>query len=355
MGVVLMANLDTAQDSSTWTVDRRPDRRETQDLVATSPEWRLVITPPPQGRIAARGGILRIAVVGLLPTSVLLLLVLGLVSSGAVTGSADGDRLRNGIESLGLQDVVLLLLCALVLSLILQPFQLALVRLLEGYAWGASDVARSIRGIGIRRQRRRLQRLDDMAFPADDSVEDPQRQLMATIQRHTYYPSDPDDLLPTRLGNALRAAEDRAGQRYGLDTNVCMPRLYPYLSDRLVQVLNDRRNQVDVAVRLCAVLLLATVISAPVLLGDGWWFAVPVATAVLSWVAYRGAVLAAVNYGQALYVAFDLHRFDMLRGLHYPLPPREQEHAFNKELSAFLAGNSDEMSFPYAHPDTPTT
>jgi hypothetical protein len=295
---------------------------------------------------------IRFNLVGLVPTTALVVFILSLVRSGAVGGSPD---LSNIPTDLSVTQIGQLVFLVLLVSLILQPFQLALVRLLEGYAWTFSRTGIALNVLAVELQRRRLQRLDDMAFPADDSVEDPQRQLMATIRRRTYYPSNPDDLLPTRLGNALRAAEDRAGQRYGLDTNVCMPRLYPYLSDRLVQVLNDRRNQVDVAVRLCAVLLLATVISASVLLGDGWWFAVPVATAVLSWVAYRGAVLAAVNYGQALYVAFDLHRFDMVHGLHYPLPPREQEHAFNKELSAFLAGNSDEMSSPYAHPDTPTT
>jgi hypothetical protein len=174
------------------------------------------------------------------------------------------------------------------------------------------------------------------------------------VQRRTQYPEDPANLLPTRLGNALRAAEDHAGQRYGLDTNACMPRLYPYLSDRLMQVLNDRRNQLDVAVRLCAVLLLATVISAPVLMGDGWWLGVPAATALLAWLAYRGAVHAAVSYGQAMYVAFDLHRFDMVRGLHYAPPPLEHERAFNAELSEFLRGEIEQVSHPYAHPATPT-
>jgi hypothetical protein len=64
-------------------------------------------------------------------------------------------------------------------------------------------------------------------------------------------------------------------------------------------------------------------------------------------------VHAAVNYGQALYVAFDLHRFDMGRGLHYSPPSREHARAFNCELSAFLRGEMGDVSYPYAHPDTP--
>jgi hypothetical protein len=45
-----------------------------------------------------------------------------------------------------------------------------------------------------------------------------------------------------------------------------------------------------------------------------------VLTAVSSWVAHQAAVRAAIAYGHQLHVAFDLHRFDLLRGLHYPLP-----------------------------------
>jgi hypothetical protein len=149
--------------------------------------------------------------------------------------------------------------------LVVQPFQLRLVRLLEGYAWVFSQTGRVLNAIAVELQRRRLQRLDQMAFSVAGNAEEAQQQLLATVQRRTYYPRDPSNMLPTRLGSALRAAEDRAGQRYGLDINACMPRLYPYLSERLTQVFNDRRNQLDVAVRLCAVLALATVISAPVL------------------------------------------------------------------------------------------
>jgi hypothetical protein len=72
-----------------------------------------------------------------------------------------------------------------------------------------------------------------------------QRQHFAISQLRLAYLPKPKRLLPTRLGNALRAAEDRAGQRYGLLTVTILPRLYPYLSERV------RRpcNQLDVAVR----------------------------------------------------------------------------------------------------------
>src|SRR6266511_2752421 len=295
---------------------------------------------------------IRFTLVSLLPTAFLVLFVLSLVRSGAVSGAPVLSDIPTNLGATQLGELALLVLFA---SLIVQPLQLWLVRLFEGYGWAFSRTGRVLNVIAVELQLRRLQRLDQTAFSVAGNAEEAQRQLLATAQRRTYYPRNPANLLPTRLGNALRAAEDCAGQRYGLDTNACMPRLYPHLSERLTQVLNDRRNQLDVAVRLCAVLLLATVISTPMLMGDGWWLTVPAATGLLAWVAYRGAVHAAVSYGQALYVAFDLHRFDMVRGLHYSPPPRERERAFNSELSAFLRGEIDQVSHPYAHPDTPPT
>jgi hypothetical protein len=104
-------------------------------------------------------------------------------------------------------------------------------------------------------------------------------------------------LLPTQLGNDLRAAEDRAGQRYGLETVAAWPRLYPHLSEPLASTQDRIRDQLDGAARLC-VLLVPNVVSATVLLTDAWWLLVPAAIAVLSWLLYRSATQAAVAYGK---------------------------------------------------------
>jgi hypothetical protein len=164
------------------------------------------------------------------------------------------------------------------------------------------------------------------------------------------YP-DEQRLLPTRLGNTLRAAEDEAGMRYGLPTVATMPRLYPHLSDRFAAVYVDRRNQLDLAVRFCAPLALATPISAVMLAANGgYWRVLPVATALLSWTSYQAAVGGAAAYGQALYVAFDLHRFDMLRALHYPLPATlNEELDFNDRLASFFVDGAPMGDDPYDH------
>jgi hypothetical protein len=293
----------------------------------------------------------RFLMIGFFPTMILIVFVVGLVAAGAPLTPSLG-KLVNRLSEVGVVHIIVLSLATILASLILHPFQLSLVRILEGYAWETSRLGDALSAIGIKLQRRRLEQLQNLAYRTARTPEARRMQRLA-LSRLTTFPADPERLLPTRLGNALRAAEDRAGQRYGLDTNAMMPRLYPFLSTTLTEALTGQRNQLDVAVRLCTVLVLGTGISAVLLLGDDWWMTVPLATGLLAWIAYRAAVQAAVSYGRLLYVAFDLHRFDMLRGLHYRLPDRDSELTFNQALSRFLRGDIRNLpaEFPYEHPD----
>ena len=53
-----------------------------------------------------------------------------------------------------------------------------------------------------------------------------------------------DHMMPTLLGNIMRAVEEYPSLRYGLVASVCWPRLFPLLSDelRLSLYLRNRSN-----------------------------------------------------------------------------------------------------------------
>jgi hypothetical protein len=289
-----------------------------------------------------------------LPTAVLVCLPVALASSGAVTSTPQFSRFPVLVDSLGIIELLALAALVLLLSLILQPFQVSLVQLLEGY-WGTTWIGAALNDIGVERHRRRWVHLQQIA--RSEAITAEARRARAVAEALLVrYPMTESRLLPTQLGNALRAAEDRAGQRYGLATVTVWPRLYPYLSEPLARTLDGVRDQLDAAARLCVVLMVATLVSAAMLLTDGWWLLVPAATAVLSLLSYRSAIQAAIAYGEAMHWAFDLHRFDMLRALHYRLPTSmEEELKFNKQLSVFFAENQPIGGKPathvYTHPD----
>jgi hypothetical protein len=265
----------------------------------------------------ALGG--RFFLLGSLPTSAAAAFLLVLIWAGA-PGKLRFASAWKTAAALGTGEVVLLILAITLVGVASQPLQLGLVRLLEGYwpAW-AGWLAAPLR----RRHRRRRKDLTGAAHlperPQDLSQDDLNRLGRAGTELRRRYPVG-TDVLPTALGNDLAAAEARAGAVFGWDSVVAWPRLYPVLGEQTRAVVSSRRDLLDTATRLAAVSAVATVASAALLAGSGWWLCLATVPLALSWFAYRSAVEAAAAFGEAVETAFDLHRFDLLTALHLPLP-----------------------------------
>jgi hypothetical protein len=297
----------------------------------------------------------RVTLLGLLPTAMLALYVLALVWGGAPADAPSLNRFVAHLEDLSTTETLLGFLALLGVAILTQPLQLPLVRLLEGY-WPpiADPLAKARRGAHrARRARLEAAQLRTAQHPDADADADGagrEARIHAAWRLRKLYPPDPL-VMPTALGNALRAAEDRAGRRYGLDGVVVWPRLYPLLSDRVLAIVDDERTQLDVAVRFSAVLFVAALASLGLLATHGWLLLLPAALLLVAWLAYRAAVGAAIAYGEGLETAFDLHRFDLLRALHLPLPASsEEERALNAQVTAALL-QGQRIPFAYEHSD----
>jgi hypothetical protein len=277
----------------------------------------------------------RFRLVSLLPATVLALFVVGLVWSGAPDHSPSFEQIAAHAKQVKGWTGFLLAIAVVTAAVIVEPLQLALVRGLEGY-WGESRLGRLLAAPGKLIHRIWRDHLDAVQQQRGQGRQRPLAVREAAARRLQQYPPA-EALLPTKLGNIMRAGEYRAGSRYGLDAFTAWPRLYPLLPGQVTAVVNDQRDQLDLGARFCAVFLLATVISGFFLAGFGWWLAVPAGTLILAWLSYRGALAAATAYGQAVAAAFDLHRFDLLTALHLPLPADlTSELAANQQLSRFL-------------------
>jgi hypothetical protein len=282
------------------------------------------------------------SVISLMPAALLGLLVFFLRISGA-PGEPELSKVTTYLEKPG-TGLVLLLVVVLITTIILQPFQIAVVQLLEGY-WEStpatkrsSSLRRTLFEVGREVQRRRYQTLLFEAHSPHPAVS--AAQSFAARQELRFFPEEEEHLMPTRLGNILRATEDRAGGRYGLSTNKLFPRLYPFLKEPLAREYDDSVDRLDLAAHLCVAMLSATVISLALLLPNAWnswWMLIPAGTTLLAWLSYRAVLTAAKNHGELLETAFDLHRFDLITALHYPLPADpDEEYDFNTKLSELL-------------------
>ncbi|BEL05192.1 hypothetical protein Q0Z83_033830 [Actinoplanes sichuanensis] len=206
-------------------------------------------------------------------------------------------KARDGAEQAWL--AVAAVAAVVLLAYVAAGQSMALTRIGEGY-WPAR-LARP----GVALQRRRRQRLD-LRTPGGYE------------RRYREFPVDESDLLPTRLGNVLRAAERYPGDpdRYGLDAVFFWPRLYLVLPADVREQVDRCRGALDRAVLTAGLAVLFPFAAIPVVVwfGGGWrlWATGAVAAVVVAVLAHRSAIDGALAFGEILRACFDLHRLTLL-------------------------------------------
>lgn len=140
-------------------------------------------------------------------------------------------------------------------------------------------------------------------------------------------PVDESHLMPTLLGNVLRAMEEYPQVRYGLAAGVCWPRLWLLLPQVAREEISAARGRLNETARLFGWGLLFIVWTV-----WAWWAAV--VGLVVAGLAYRWMVVAALIYGDLVRAAFDLHREALYEALHWPKGGDEKQSG--QALTQFL-------------------
>jgi hypothetical protein len=212
-----------------------------------------------------------------------------------------------------------------------QRFEPAVIRLLEGYHWPKWLRERPKRLFHQRyiNDENLLQRLAPKVYSSTATGDERQQYVDADL-RQRRMPPDPDDIMPTQLGNILRAAERRIEAKYGLDPRICWARLWLLLQKDARDDLSTARSALDIGAR-------SFLWSALFALWTFWsWWALPVAIAALV-ASYAWMVSAADEYGELFESAFDLFRFALYKSLCLPSPADSTvEPALGKLLTEFL-------------------
>lgn len=260
----------------------------------------------------------RLQVIGLLPTILAVGVVSFMIAAGAPKQELSWALIEAVALSIGGTGVVVISAVSVAIAVSLQPLQFRLVQLMEGYwpAWFPEFLFR----LGIWSEMRRRERILDRMVPSPRRASSAahiaadERAQIAESQLRQRFPGQ-DRLLPTALGNALRASEDSVGQRYGLESVVIWPRLFHLLPEPVRSGMDDEVTQLDVSTRLAVTWTFAGVISALVLtrnpaalLVNPLWLAVVASIFVLARLSYQSAVESAIAQGLDLEVAIDLYR-----------------------------------------------
>jgi hypothetical protein len=185
------------------------------------------------------------------------------------------------------------------------------------------------------------------------------------------FPNDRSQLLPTEFGNILKAAENYAGERYGIDAVPLFTRLIHVVPENFQKRIDQSLDQLSFLVN-CAVLatifglisLIAglTELSAPLLDSTPIdsrktfvYFSSVCISLVVAKIFQRASLVNVSNYGELIRSVFDLFRFELLKQLKIDLPENSSlEKITWKKISDFITlGEKDGKSIEltYHHTD----
>lgn len=230
--------------------------------------------------------------------------------------------------SFHLEIILATLLLTLVIAYLLQAFSHALVQFWEGYwpklLWNRYKSARGVKDRWVKLKKERA-----------NARNNPTLHALLHEQLFYGYPSQEDKLLPTQLGNILRAAEDYAKSNYGMDVVFWWPRLWLILPEPVQHEIEDSQTPMISLLNLATQLVVISSAGFFYLCWQykGSWglFAFLAASITLivgialTAFAYRGAVSHAKVYGALIRSVVDTYRFDLLRALHQPMPSNLNE------------------------------
>ncbi len=323
------------------------------------------------------------ALVSLIPALLLVMYGYLLLASGSLTGKPAFHNIDAALSHWSVGKAAGLVLASFAVAVILHPLQFATTQLLEGY-WGTTPLAIAAMKMRIVHHRKRQRYLENRAddyqaawagaaeklVRGDAGWEDEPGTLEekaltrmqskrgdrlmldfiaeqeARSQLQLAYPEDPTRILPTQLGNALRRSEDSAGQQYGLSAVTIAPHLHLVVPARHLEYLVDTRQDMDSAIRVCMVGLVATVLTACCFFDNGIWLLWTLLPYFISYLAYKGAVSAAQTYGVVVGSVIDLNRFLLYEELGIRAPRNSSdERRNNLRVMSLLRGRYEYLSY----------
>lgn len=225
-------------------------------------------------------------------------------------------------------------------SLVVERLTLPVLRVLEGY-W-----PRPLARLRSRRIEDWHKHIQDLAHLPPGAGRD--QVVAASVQLRNFPPDG--DLLPTRIGNIIRAGERRPASWYGLDAVILWPHLWLVLPEQARGDLTNARGQLDRAVTAFTWAVLSC------LLGLLWWPAalvgLVVAIAILRW----WIPAAASTYATLISAVFDTHRFLLYDALNYPRPAKPvDEPALGRKLTRSLWDDPSQAPLTFTSPAAPSS
>jgi len=246
-----------------------------------------------------------------------------------------------------------------------------IIRLYEGYPWRGSLLGKTLQHFEIERREKATSlrqqgaglRTNPNATP-DQSAEAAGLHSRLGQFLNSELPDSDGLVLPTRLGNVIRAFERYPTQAYGIDAIVLWPRLVGKLDAAFASTIDEAKTSFDFMLNMSFLCGLTTLF----ILAIGVVFPLPLRWAFVSAlvlklllflfltvVFYYFSVNRAHDWGSQVKSAFDLYRFDLLKALGYqqrPLSYQEERALWTNISSQMLFPDDRKVPLPYEQSPT---
>jgi len=224
-------------------------------------------------------------------------------------------------------------------TILVQRLTLTVLHFLEGYffpQWFYSFLLKKLE-YNIKKKKKRFNELYGKKFEFGEKITQREAELFATLEFELSQIPDKNFRMPTQLGNILRFAENRPKEKYGLDSFICLPRIWLLLPSDVKEEISKARKNLDETVHIWTWSILFLV----------WTYfsiwTIPIAF-FFAWLSYRWMLDAATIYSQLIESIFDVHRKLLYEALRWPLPLNPaDEREQGKKLSVYLWQGSDDV------------
>jgi hypothetical protein len=176
------------------------------------------------------------------------------------------------------------------------------------------------------------------------------------------YPEDLDDVLPSRFGNTLKAAENYSGERYGLDGVQFWPRLVHVIPIDYKMSIDNARNELSFLVNMSVLSITFSFLCVSAVFYTMWMVNVGhtgpeifiqfwseaakyLIAAALGFLSggffYNASIFSVGSFGLMIRSSFDLFRFDLLKklGVERPKDSIEEFECWNKLNELIVLGS----------------
>lgn len=227
-------------------------------------------------------------------------------------------------------DYVLAGLVAFFLAYVLAALTRPVYRFLEGYSPRLPFRPRLLK---------RHHRIFEELLSEEETTERPSVAYSRVRERIDAYPRSSRNMMPTKLGNVLRASETYGREQYGLDIALLWPQVVGVSPTPAVGAVEASRSALDFFIGICVLGPTFAICSLAVAIHSGeWWALLGLCGMAVAWLSYEGAVAAAHEYGSALRGLAELARKPLADALMVEIPSTiEEERKLWEAISDYAA------------------